>query len=428
MKIKKKLVTVALMIILTLAFASPVLAQGPDGAKVIFGENFTLEEGKTLNDDLIVFGGNVTLKEGSEVGGDIVAFGGNITIDGAVKGDVGAIGGNVNVNETAEVNGDIGMLGGHANIAEGAVVKGDVEGVTELNYEYDESRPLNGDNDDDDDDDDDGGFSHSGYNPSSDYDESFSINLFSIIGQVVSDIFWAIALIIVLALISWLVAAFMPEQMMTVRQALSEATPMSFGFGLLSSIVTIASILLICLLIPFLTFPLLGVAALFGWIVIGQIIGERLLTSSSRPIPNLAFSTIIGVSFLTFLTNLPVIGLIDCIGFIGAFVGLLVAITGVGAVLLTRFGTRPYPANSTYAYGGGPSPSPSPSYGFGGGSGSRVRWTEPAPEVSDEEKSASEVELNAKIKAALAETDGVDEPDQPKKPVDEPKDDPDSDE
>jgi hypothetical protein len=113
-------------------------------------------------------------------------------------------------------------------------------------------------------------------------------------------------------------------------------------------------------------------------------------------------SSLVGVSVLTLLTNMPVIGQIPCIGLllnlIGSLVGIVVALTGIGAVLLTRFGTRPYQP-STYSYSGSPSPSRSPS------SGRPVRWVDPAPDVSEEEVPASEAELNAKIKAALNEAD-----------------------
>ena len=44
-------------------------AQGPnpDGGRVIFGNNFTLESGDTYSGDLVVFGGNVTIEEEAEL-------------------------------------------------------------------------------------------------------------------------------------------------------------------------------------------------------------------------------------------------------------------------------------------------------------------------------------------------------------------------
>jgi len=229
-------------------------------------------------------------------------------------------------------------------------------------------------------------------------------SFFGFIGRLVSDIVETTALLVVLGLITWLVAAFMPEQMIRVRDTLISAPPLSFGVGFVSSVITGISFLLvltICLaFVPLLAALLIGIAALFGWIVVGQIIGERLLVSSDRPMPGLIFSAIVGVVVLTIVTNMPIIGEIPFLGvlfnLIGSVVGIVVALTGVGAVLLTRFGTRPYASATASSFGGNPS---SPSMGR------RVRWTEPAPDVSEEDAPSSEEELNAKIKAALVEAD-----------------------
>jgi hypothetical protein len=410
---KRKILTISLTLILMLAFASPAFAQGPTGAKVIFGDNFTLESEKTLDDDLVVFGGNVKLENGSKVTGDLVVFGGNVTIDGTVAGDIGLIGGNINAGETAIIEGDIGLVGGHANIDESAVVKGEIQSITEFDYNYGRERQRGDDS-----------FSVvPPVPPVPDIPGSFrGPNIFGWISDVVRDIFWNISLVITLGLIGWLVAAFMPEQMMIVRRAVTESTLMSFGFGMMTTIVSlifvpIALVLLItiCLAIfPIIGYTLAGVALLFGWIVVGQVIGERLLSANGRPMPGFIVSTLIGVTVLTLVTNMPVIGQVPFVGFllslIGSMVGLVIAITGLGAVLLTRFGTRSYPAPA-YAIAGGPSAYPS--------TGSSLRWTEPAPGVSTEAPTSSEAELNAKIKAALAEADEA-----AQKPDDEPEDEP----
>ncbi len=412
---KNKILTITLTLILMLVFATPALADGPEGAKVIFGENFTLEAEESV-DDLVVFGGNVSLEADSTVNGDMVVFGGNVTLDGTVEGDIGLIGGNVNVGETAVVEGDIGLVGGHANIAEKARIDGEVHSVTELDLDYGGERDQGEE-----------GFIVPPTPPIPDFSNaSFrGPDVFGWIGDVIKDIFWNISLIITLGLISWLVAAFMPEQMMNVRRTVTDSTAVSFGLGLMTSVVAlvfipIAALLLItiCLAIfPIAAYALMGVGMLFGWIVIGQLIGERLLSSNGRQLPSFVLSTLVGVTVLTIVTNMPVIGEVPFLGFllglVGSIVGLVVVMTGLGSVLLTRFGTRSYPTEPSYAYAGGSSPSPS--YSSGGG-GSRVRWTDPAPDVSEEAVPASESELNAKIKAALAKADKAN---QSKEPVDE---------
>lgn len=386
----QKLLTLLLSLVLLLGFAPPALAQGADGGQVIFGDNLVVEAGQTLKRDVVVFGGDVTVQATGKIEGDLVVFGGHANIDGTVEGDIGMIGGNIDLGETAVVNGDIGLVGGHSNIADGATFGGHIENLNRFDYDYNHGFSTNSD---------DKGPDLPQIPRPNEFD---GFSPFRWIGRAVGDIFWNAALVIILGLIAWLVAAFMPEQMFTVRQTVTEATPASFGFGLLTSVIIAVSFLLvitICLaFVPFLAALVAGVAILFGWIVIGQIIGERLLSTNGRPQPTFVFSTIIGVAILTLVTNMPVIGEIPCIGFllglIGGLVGLLVSLTGLGAVMLTRFGTRPYPPQPPSNWSGR-HPSSGPDVDFSG--------SEPAsdPGVAP----SSEAELKARIKAALAEAD-----------------------
>ncbi|MCB9077992.1 MAG: polymer-forming cytoskeletal protein [Anaerolineaceae bacterium] len=424
----RKILTLALTLILLLVFAAPALAQEPDskGDQVVFGDNYvlgaeqthngnlavlggsaTLEVDSELDGDLAVFGGSFSAKKGTEIDGDVIVFGGNVNIDGKINGDLAAIGGNVNLSDTAVVDGDIGLIGGQVNKAEGATVSGDVQGLTKFHNDF------GSDNDDED------SFSSDTLPKppvppaSPEFNSPFNHDrdgIFSWIGAILADIFWTIALLVVLGVITWLVAAFMPEQMYNVRETLTTSAPLSFGVGLLTSIVAavlipVAALLVItiCLaIVPMVTYIALGTATLFGWIVIGHILGERLLAAGGRPQPGLIMSSVVGVSILTLLTNMPVIGLIACIGFIGKAIGALIAMAGLGAVLLTRFGTRPYPVQAQPSAPRSGGPSGTPYY-----PGARTRWTGPEPVVSEEDKPASEEELRAKIREALSQADEV---------------------
>lgn len=390
------------------------------GDLAVLGGNVSLQSGSTVDGDLFVLGGNITIEDDSTINGDMAALGGNVTMEGRATGDVGAVGGNVDVGGT--IKGDLAVIGGNANLLETAVVDGDinlfggqlnraqgarVDGNIEQKNEFQESLATPPDDDDDDDEVILGG-------PPISPGKWRSVEGPGFLGRIVGDIFWNVALLIVLGLITWLTAAFMPEQMMNVRQTILEATPISFGLGLLTSVASVVVIPLallllvtICLaLVPIAAYALLGVATLFGWIVIGQIIGERLLVASGRSQPGFIFSSVVGVTVLTVIANMPVVGEIPCIGFLLGLLGwlafILAASTGLGAVLLTRFGARLYPGPG-YSFSGRGGPRGSSSIGLG----PRVRWADPAPNVSDEERAASEVELNARIKAALAEADRI---------------------
>lgn len=428
----KKLVSLFLSVVMLLVFATPAFAQGPfTGGRFVVGENFTLKSGESIDGDLVVFGGSVTLESGSTVdgnvavfggsavvdgtvNGDLAAMGGSVTVNGTIDGDVAAFGGSVKVNEGATVGGDMVSFGGSSSIAEGATVQGRIK---------------------------DGEFGHGDAvppvppvapvmpaAPSFEFDHGDGgSSIFGWIGRIISDIVWTIALLITLSLISWLVAAFMPEQMMSVRRTLIESTAASFGVGLITILVSVVMgivlLITICLaFVPIIGWIFLAIASLFGWIVIGQILGERLLAASGRQDSSFIFSSVVGVIVLTLLTNMPVVGQIPCLGwvlgFVGGVVGMLLSLAGLGAVLLTRFGFREYPNGKSYSFSGGASPRPA------GSGGPRVRWTDPAPNVSeDDDAPASEADLNARIKAALAEADEkpADDGPQADEPDDKPK-------
>jgi hypothetical protein len=204
-------------------------------------------------------------------------------------------------------------------------------------------------------------------------------------------------LIIVLAGIAWLVAIFMPQQIKTAGDAIIEAPILSYGVGFLTTLVLALLIITICL--ACFGGPALVLLGLFGWIVMGQIIGERLLAANGNRSFNMAASTALGVAVLTALVKMPILSSIFCIGAIFWFIGVLVLIValplGIGGAVLTRFGTRPYYSGTP----GGPAPTtPRPRPGT---------WTD--VDYSDKDfsdldvNSASEEELKAKIKAALDE-------------------------
>ncbi|HUG33496.1 MAG TPA: hypothetical protein VMJ90_01910, partial [Anaerolineales bacterium] len=73
MKMKFRILILMTVFTLALAPAGAVFAQGlgPDGGRVLFGENLTIENGDTFSGDLVVFGGNVTVEEDAELKGNL---------------------------------------------------------------------------------------------------------------------------------------------------------------------------------------------------------------------------------------------------------------------------------------------------------------------------------------------------------------------
>jgi hypothetical protein len=109
----------------------------------------------------------------------------------------------------------------------------------------------------------------------------------------------------------------------------------------------------------------LGLVTLFGWAAVGYLLGQRLVPvlykgKESSP----AFTGLVGVAVLTVVQQgLMVLGKLPCLGIffwlLGAGLWLVAVSVGLGAVVLSRFGTQPYSGHAT-AYPSLPPVSPVP--------------------------------------------------------------------
>jgi hypothetical protein len=154
---------------------------------------------------------------------------------------------------------------------------------------------------------------------------------------------WFIFRLFVWAALAALVTLFVPNPMNRVARTIVDQPVLSTGVGLLTAIVAPLFLVVMAITIILLPVSLLGalvlvIAWIFGRIALGMEIGRRIGAMFDRQWP---YGLAAGVG--TFVLALVVDGvgeLIPCVGWLlPAFVGVL----GVGAVLLTRFGTQTYP-------------------------------------------------------------------------------------
>ncbi len=321
--------TLLVLLVLLLAPAAPAYAQSGEPGKIIFGDNFTLESGEELVGDLVVFGGNVTVEEEANLNGNLVVFGGTVDSNGNLNGDVVIFGGQISLDENAVVAGDVVTIGGQINQAEGAEIKGEI-----VNNVSPEIQIPNGRSPPD-------------VNPP-------QIN-------IDYNPFWTVAGIfyraVIIAAMAMLVVVFLKPQMENVSQAIVSQPVMSGGVGLLTvfggpiSIVVVALIMVITLilipvaaLVVFVGALAIALAWLFGIIALGNEVGERFTQSINQ-----TWAPAFTAGFGTFLLMLVggAIGEIPCIGWL--FV-VLVGLVGIGAAVLTRFGTRPVQSMALTAY------------------------------------------------------------------------------
>ena len=127
----KRLILATVVLILLIGPAGTVLAE-PYFDTVV-------EEGETINNDVIVFDGDLEIENGASVNGDVIVFNGDAEIDGTINGDLVIFNGDLNAGEQAVVNGDCVLLNGdvdnHSSSAisctniEGAELPGFVRGI-----------------------------------------------------------------------------------------------------------------------------------------------------------------------------------------------------------------------------------------------------------------------------------------------------------
>jgi hypothetical protein len=134
------------------------------------------------------------------------------------------------------------------------------------------------------------------------------------------------------------VMLILPKQTSLVGQTVSTVPLPSAGVGLLTFAVllfVVPLLVIICIGIPLVV--LLGVAflaaMLLGRVAIGALIGERLLTALKVKQSQPLLDVVVGIGLVELLAAVP------CLGWL---LGLTLWLVGLGAVVLTRFGTVPY--------------------------------------------------------------------------------------
>jgi predicted flap endonuclease-1-like 5' DNA nuclease/cytoskeletal protein CcmA (bactofilin family) len=327
----RKLWIVGLLVLLSLALLAPTAyARGLADDKVIFGENYVLRSGERLDGNLAVIGGKVTLERDSIVTDDVAVMGGALTVAGSVRGSVAVFGGTVILDDSAVIEGDLAVFGGSIERAAGAVVQGDVfgprlpavpllPGVPEL-----PQAPT----------------AHRGP--------------FDLLVALFRWQMWTLGLSLCLVLLGIVALLVAPKEMARIVGAVATEPAVSFGVGLLTLVVAClgGALLLIACGLGLLIWLIAGFALLLGWLAVGLWAGQRLLRALKVADASALAEMALGVFLITVLARLPF-----CVGFLCLVV---IGATGLGAVVLTRFGTQSY----SHSAGGAPAASPPPSSGI----------------------------------------------------------------
>ncbi|TET45616.1 polymer-forming cytoskeletal protein [candidate division TA06 bacterium] len=314
-------------------------SQGHDIASVKAGPD-TEETGSEMvvrSEDLVRMGESILVKENEIIDGDVVSIGGSITMKGMAKGDVVCIGGTLRISGTVE--GDAVCIGGALILDSTAVVKGDVVSVFGSIQRHDDAVVKGesvsvgfgswG-----------SGFPWSATGGIGCFRSSPGFAFLAKLGR-----FLAVLVIVVL------VVTFLAKPTDRLETATTKSFWRCFLTGLLGEVLIVPSIVLLAvsvvgiILIPFAIVALI-VAFFFGLagisLLVGNLFFSRFKSHKVHPVAASAMGVLL-IYVLSLLAGLLGLVLIPAgigVGVLGKIAIWVAWTTGLGAVILTRFGTR----------------------------------------------------------------------------------------
>ncbi len=310
-------------VLLVTAFPSTVSADSLQDDKVVLGGSYSLDSGETLDGSLVIIGGTASLAEGSTVTGDIVLTGGTLTAAGTINGNIVLIGGNAQLKGTVHVLGNMVSASSTVSQDEGAKIDGKIQDHATIPFQL----PFS----------------------------SGKPSLPNTMPQVTTPkidlshnpIMTAIGIgfrSFVLAILAMILSMFFPNAIKKISRAAMSAPIAAGGFGFLTAILAPLVLVLIAITLIGIPITILGAlvlvfGVLLGWVAIGVEIGTR-IADAFKSQWHIAVCAGVGTLLLTLVTE--TIAQIPCMGWI---VPSLVGMLGLGAVILTRSGTREYGTN-----------------------------------------------------------------------------------
>jgi hypothetical protein len=262
---------------------------------LIFSDQHQFGATMRLPGDVLLRAGTAEFAAGSHVDGSIYVVGGTLLMDGDVGGDLLVLDGRVTLGPTAVIGGDLRYSEGTVVQADTAVVRGETIAGLPLPLESD-PQPAGWD---------------------------------SLLRSLLAAL--------LLATLGGLWVHWRPQPLQQVAMATRNHWLVALSMGLLALLVL--PILLVMMAFTIVLLPLVLVLAVLiflivgmGIITMGMEVGRWLVARTGRSLAP-GWATFWGVLLLMLLFELPGVGNLLLLG---------VAIFLFGAVLLTRFGTRPY--------------------------------------------------------------------------------------
>ena len=279
------------------------------GMIILEGEH-TFSEGERVEGSLLLLDGEVIVAKAATITEAVYIIGGRITIAGQVSGDVSVIGGQLYLTPGAEIGGDLNIGGGTVERAPSAMVRGQVNygsGI-EIPIEMERERRPPGD---------------------------------AILQSLVSGL--------LLGILAWLGARFLPRPIARVSETTMRHPLVSGSLGILAAVVGLVLLVMMAFTIILIPVTILGLLlalfiVVYAWIAYGSALGhwlaQRLPWSLSPPL----------AAFMGALLFMLATGILELLPVVGPTLSLLISVIGIGAVLLSRFGTRSFVPATVHQY------------------------------------------------------------------------------
>ncbi len=311
LKINLFLILLLCMGLSACAINTPLTLQNTQGElqgnQLFIGKSFKLDAGKIIKGDILGIGTDLTLKPGSLVEGNILLIGSSLEAGGIVKGDLNLFAGNSHLIKSAILDGSINHFFHHVVIDQDAQVSGEINAFSFPGFPTEQISGL-----------------------ISTAAEWFSPNRWFL---------WDFSRTLIIGVLTLLAVMLLKKPTLRVHTQIQTQPVISWGAGIFAAltipIVTLILIITICLLpIGFLLLIAFALAYLFGWLAVGIVIG-KLIQRWLRVQWSDEVQAFLGSLLFGLITS--IIGWIPCIGWIFNF---MVGCIGLGAVIITRFGTQ----------------------------------------------------------------------------------------
>lgn len=277
------------------------------GNQLIIARNYSIPSGCILEGDIVAIGANITLSPGAMVKGFILLIGSSLESKGIIQGDINLLAGSAVLRDGSILNGDINQLFNQMVLEQKAQVIGSINSISFPGIPVERINDL--------------------------------INFISNRLNPMNWLKWGIIQITVTSFLALIAGIWLKKRVVLMNRQIQSQPLLSWGAGVLAlaivPVVSLIFIITICLS-PLGLFLLTALAILYltGWIALGISSGAVLQAWFKTQWPY-ELQAFLGAFILGITTTL--IGWIPCLGWM---VNILLGCIGLGAVIITRFGSH----------------------------------------------------------------------------------------